>query len=41
MFCVPVKNGWHLLQTSTWMASDVEPTVNVLPQPTHRTLAWW
>jgi hypothetical protein len=32
MFCVPVKNGWHLLQTSTRIESVVDPTVNSLPQ---------
>src|SRR6188508_3341693 len=40
MFCVPVKNGWHLLQTSTRIDSAVEPTVKVLPH-TQWTCASW
>lgn len=31
-FCLPVKNGWHFEQTSTWISGIVEPTVKILPQ---------
>ena len=37
-FISPVKNGWHLLQISTWISCIVEPTLKVLPQ-TQITLA--
>src|SRR5205807_6893671 len=30
-FCLPVKNGWHAEQISTWSFSSVEPVLNVLP----------
>lgn len=28
----PVKNGWHLEQTSIFIWGKVEPTVNLFPQ---------
>src|SRR3954464_5102743 len=39
MCCLPVKNGWHLAQTSTWSSGFVEPVVNVFPHA-HFTVAW-
>src|SRR3989344_6559648 len=37
-FISPVKNGWHLLQISTWISCMVLPTLKVFPQ-TQITLA--
>ena len=41
MFCLPVKNGWQLLQTSTRSESRVEPTSNSMPHEPQWTFAWW
>jgi len=30
--CSPVKNGWHLLHTSTFNMGWVEPVLKLLPQ---------
>jgi hypothetical protein len=30
--CSPLKNGWHLEQTSVRITGTVDPTVHVLPQ---------
>ena len=37
-FCLPVKYGWHLAQTSTWITGTVELVTNVFPQA-HCTVA--
>ncbi len=37
--CLPVKNGWQLLQTSTRSSGRVEPTVHSVPQDPQWTLA--
>ena len=37
-FCLPVKNGWHWAQTSTWITGVVERVMNVLPHA-HWTVA--
>jgi hypothetical protein len=31
-FCLPVKNGWHMLQISTLILADVLRVTNVFPQ---------
>ena len=40
MVCLPVKNGWQLLQTSTRSSGRVEPTVKVVPHEAQWTSAW-
>jgi hypothetical protein len=39
MFCVPVKNGWQLLQTSTRSSGRVDPTVHSRPHEPQWTFA--
>src|SRR5688572_8147121 len=39
MFCVPVKNGWQLLHTSTRNSGRVDPTVHSVPHEPQWTLA--
>jgi hypothetical protein len=38
--CLPVKNGWQLLHTSTRSSGRVLPTVNVVPHEAQCTSAW-
>jgi hypothetical protein len=37
-FCLPVKNGWQLLQMSEWIRGTVERVSKVLPHA-HTTVA--
>jgi hypothetical protein len=37
-FCLPVKNGWHFEQISTWIDGWVDRVSQVLPQA-HATVA--
>src|SRR2546427_12182705 len=37
-FCLPVKYGWHLAQTSTWIRGTVERVTKLLPHA-HFTVA--
>src|SRR5687768_432786 len=40
--CLPVKYGWHMAHTSTWMLSDVERVSNELPHAhTAFTFLYW
>jgi len=41
MTCLPVKNGWQLLQMSTRSSGRVDPTVNSVPQEAQWTRASW
>ena len=38
--CLPVKNGWQLLHTSTRSSGRVDPTVHSVPHEPQWTFAW-